>query len=130
MAFWHMILDTCALLFLASGDPRLSGTTRTLLGKQTHRWFCAISGFELALKYQQGKLSLPLPPADWLAELAARYVISELPLDAALCIAAAELPNHHRDPCDRFIIAAAMRLQVPVVTIDPKFADYGVQVVS
>jgi len=56
--------------------------------------------------------------------------LTELPLDSALCTAATELPHHHRDPFDRFIIAAALRLRVPVVTIDPKFSPYGVEVVG
>jgi len=40
------------------------------------------------------------------------------------------LPLHHRNPCDRLIIAAAQRLDVPVVTVDPRFAAYGVTVLS
>ncbi|HEY5551963.1 MAG TPA: PIN domain-containing protein [Opitutaceae bacterium] len=48
----------------------------------------------------------------------------------ALCAASAMLPLHHRNPCDRLIIAAAQRLDVPVVTVDPRFAAYGVTVLS
>jgi PIN domain nuclease of toxin-antitoxin system len=124
-----MILDTCALLFLANGDRRLSRSTRQRLGRETARWFCAISTFEIALKHQQRKLELPLPPLRWLRALEARYGLTDLPLDSALCAAATELPHHHRDPFDRFIIAAALQLRVPVVTIDPRFAPYGVEVV-
>jgi PIN domain nuclease of toxin-antitoxin system len=124
-----MMLDTCALIFLATGDTRLSASARTLLSNEPVRWFCAISGFEVALKYQQRKLELPLAPARWLEQLAARYALTEMPLDAALCIAAAELPPHHRDPCDRFIIAAAKRLHTPIVTVDSKFEAYGVEVI-
>ena len=125
-----MIRDTCALLFLANGDRRLSRSTRQRLGREPVRWFCAISSFEIALKHRQGKLELPLTPLRWLRELEDRYGLTELPLDSALCVAATELPPHHRDPFDRFIIAAALRLHVPVVTIDPKFTPYGVEVVS
>jgi len=125
-----MILDTCALLFLASGDRRLSRSARERLGSEPVRWFCAISSFEIALKHQQGKLELPLAPLRWLRKLEDRYGLTELPVDTALCTAAAELPHHHRDPFDRFIIAAALRLRVPVVTIDPKFSMYGVEIVS
>ena len=125
-----MILDTCALLFLANGDRRLSRSTRQRLGREPVRWFCAISSFEIALKHRQGKLELPLTPLRWLRELEDRYGLTELPLDSALCVAATELPRHHRDPFDRFIIAAALRLRVPVVTIDPKFIPYGVEVVG
>ena len=125
-----MILDTCALLFLANGDRRLSRSARERLGREPVRWFCAISSFEIALKHQQGKLELPLAPLRWLRKLEDRYGLTELPLDSALCTAATELPHHHRDPFDRFIIAAALRLRVPVVTIDPKFSPYGVEVVG
>jgi PIN domain nuclease of toxin-antitoxin system len=125
-----MMLDTCALLFLASGDRRLSSAARERLSKETARWFCAISSFEIALKYRQKKLELPFPPAQWLRKVSQRYALSELPVDSALCLAAVTLPNHHRDPFDRFIIAAARRLDVPVVTIDPRFQEYGIEIVS
>ncbi len=123
-----MILDTCTLLFLASGDARLSRAARGRLRDAPARWFCAISAYEVALKYQNAKLQLPLPPARWMEALAHRYVLTEVPLDAALCCAAAALPQHHRDPFDRFIIAAARRLGCAVVTVDPIFAAYGVEV--
>jgi PIN domain nuclease of toxin-antitoxin system len=47
-----------------------------------------------------------------------------------LCARAAGLPNHHRDPFDRFIIAAALDRNLPVVTVDRQFAAYGVTVVA
>lgn len=125
-----MILDTCALLFLASGDRRLSRAARERLAREPARWFCAISSFEIARKHRQGKLALPSAPLRWLRAVADRYALTEVPLDSALCTAAAELPHHHRDPFDRFIIAAAFRLGVPVVTVDPKFSPYGVDVVG
>ena len=59
-----------------------------------------------------------------------RYQLTELMLDVELCASAALLPLLHRDPFDRFIIAAAKRLRVPVVTTDRKFEAYGVEVVS
>ncbi len=125
-----MILDTCAILFLASGDRRLSRTARERLSSEPIRWFCAISTFEIALKHRQGRLELPLDPLPWIHEVMVRYRLSELPVDSALCAAAVDLPDHHRDPFDRLIIAAAARLRVPVVTIDPKFPAYGIEIVG
>jgi PIN domain nuclease of toxin-antitoxin system len=125
-----MILDTCALIFLAMGDGRLSRSARTQLGRAPGRWYCAISAFEIAVKHRQGKLELPAPPLPWLRELTARYALSELPVDSGLCLAAASLPAHHRDPFDRLIIAAALRLDVPVVTTDRQFAAYDVAIVA
>lgn len=125
-----MILDTCALLFLPSGDRRLSRAARKRLEHEPVRWFCAISAFEIALKHRQRKLELPMPPLRWLRRLEDRYALTEVPVDAALCTAAADLPHHHRDPFDRFIVAAALRLRVPVVTVDAKLAPYGVELVA
>jgi len=125
-----VILDTCALLFLASGDRRLSRGARERLGNAPLRGFSSISAFEIACKHRQGKLELPLTPLEWIEALRERYRLTELPLDSAVCAHAAALPLHHRDPFDRFIIASALELAVPIVTVDPKFAAYGVEVVA
>ena len=125
-----MMLDTCAVLFLTSGDERLSRTVRQRLSSAPARWFCAISSYEIALKYQKAKLKLPAPPARWVEQMALRYLLSEVPVDTALCCAAAALPAHHRDPFDRCIIASAQRLGCAVVTVDPIFSAYGVEVVA
>ena len=122
-----MILDTCALLYLPSGDRRMSAGTRKRLAAERTVWFCAISAFEIAMKYRSGKLELPLTPSRWIAAVAKRYSLTEVPLDVALCSAAALLPPLHKDPCDRFIIATAKQLQVPVVTTDERFRHYGVE---
>lgn len=125
-----MMLDTCALLFLASGDKRLSRAARERLAEAPTRWFCSISAYEIAIKHEKAKLKLPASPLRWLEQMARRYVLSELPIDSALCCAAAALPPHHRDPFDRFIIAAAKRLGCSIVTIDPAFSIYEVEIIS
>lgn len=125
-----MILDTCALLFLASGDKRLSPQTRELLSGAPIRWFCAISAFEIAIKVAAKKLQLPLTPEAWISRMTEDYALSEIALDSSLCLASVALPMLHRDPCDRFIIAAARQLRVPVVTIDPRFESYGVEILQ
>ena len=124
-----MILDTCALLWLPSGDKALSDAARQRLAEARTVWYCAISGFELALKVRDGKLELPEEPAAWLKAVARRYGLTEIPLDTELCAAGALLPAHHGDPCDRFIIASALAKDVPVVTADGRFKDYGVETI-
>lgn len=125
-----LILDTCAMLFLASGDRRLSARARKVLSTSSVVSICAISGFEIALKVAQGKLELPLSPHQWLAGMVTEYHLDVIDLDLELCQQAAELPSIHRDPCDRFIIAAALRVDAGVVTVDPIFARYGIDVLG
>ena len=125
-----MILDTCALLWLASGSKKLSHRTLMAINEAPAVYVSAISGFEIAIKASRGKLKLPCLPREWFEGVVAHHGLTVLPLEWDVCMAAAELPPIHDDPCDRFIIAAALQLRVPVVTIDPKFAPYGVETLS
>ncbi len=51
-----------------------------------------------------------------------------LSVDLPTCIRSTELPAVHADPVDRIIVATAERQSLPVVTADPIFARYGVEV--
>jgi PIN domain nuclease of toxin-antitoxin system len=125
-----VILDTCALLWLAQGGGQLSAPTRKRIDDEPAIYVSAISGFEIGIKYQKGKLELPAQPADWFAAVLDHHDIQVLPLDLAVCLRATELPAIHGDPCDRLIIATAQQHRMPVVTGDPIFKQYGIAVIS
>ena len=88
----------------------------------------AISGFEIGIKVQKGKLHLPVPPTDWFAAVLAHHHLEVLALDLDVCLRSTALPAIHADPCDRMIIAAAQLSHLPVITMDPLFAQYGIEV--
>lgn len=123
-----MILDTCALLWLAEGGDRLSPAARNRIENAPVVYVSAISAFEIGIKCRSGKLRLPMPAAEWFLAVVDHHGLAVQPLDWDVCIAAAELPPLHRDPCDRFIIAAAKMGHFPVVTSDTSFAAYGIEV--
>jgi len=125
-----MLLDTCALLWLAHSQTRISEDTLVKLDETPVVFIAAVSGFEIALKYRAGKLQLPVPPREWIQEILAHHQINVIGLDLEICIKATELPPIHKDPCDRFIIAAALTQKLPVVTADQRFVEYGVEVLS
>lgn len=125
-----MVLDTCALLWLASGDKKLSRSALKQIREDPAVYVSAISGFELALKVAKGKLRLPGPPQAWFEEVVQHHGLAVLPLDLKVCIAAAQLPPLHDDPCDRFIITAAKMSDLLVVTADERVQEYGLTVVS
>ena len=58
------------------------------------------------------------------------HQLEVIPLDLEMCLHASALPPIHKDPCDRFIIAAAILRGMPVVTADRRFTEYGVNVLS
>lgn len=125
-----MILDTCALLWLASGNKKLTRATLKQINDSPAVYISAISGFEIAIKSVRGKLKLPIPPAEWLTKVVEHHGLTVLPLDLDVCIKAAQLPPIHDDPCDRFIIAAAKLNDLPVVTADEQFEKYGLTVIA
>jgi len=125
-----VILDTCALLWVAQGGGALSAAALQRIDAAPVVYVSAISGFEIGIKVQKGKLHLPVPPADWFAAVLAHHNLEVLALDLAVCLRSTVLPAIHADPCDRMIIAAAQVYHMPVVTTDPLFVLYGIEVIS
>jgi PIN domain nuclease of toxin-antitoxin system len=125
-----ILLDTCAVIWLATGSDRLSTSAREQIQRAGKAFVSAISGFEIAHAADKGKIDLPQPPADWYGNVLLRHALTEIPLTGAIAIEAVGLPRIHRDPCDRFIIATAVREKVPVVTGDRLFHRYGVTIIQ
>jgi len=122
-----MILDTCALLWLAGGTGRISADTRTAIDQASAVWVSAISAFEISLKTTSGELRLPASPREWWDRALSHHSLSVLPVTDRVCLRAIELPLIHKAPADRFIIASALLEDLPVVTADSRFAAYGVR---
>jgi PIN domain nuclease of toxin-antitoxin system len=125
-----MLLDTCALLWLAEGGKKLSEQTRERIEAAPAVYVSAISAFEIGVKCRSGKLKLPVRPAEWFLEILDHHDLAVEPLDWEICFTAADLPLIHKDPCDRFIIATAKLRRIPIVTGDPIFGAYGIEVLS
>ena len=121
-----MILDTCALLWLAQGGGPLSLQTTQLISSAPVVYISAISGFEVGIKWHKGKLKLPASPHDWLQAIIDHHDLEVIPLNIDICVRSIHLPMIHDDPCDRMIIASALSYSLPVVTHDSVFSDYGI----
>ncbi len=126
-----MILDTCALLWLADASTRhnkISAPTLELINNSAMVYVSAISGFEIGTMVGSNKLVLPVSPAEWFDTILAFHHLELIALTLDICLKATELPKIHKDPCDHFIIASALMLEMPVVTSDVRFKAYGVEV--
>ena len=124
-----LVLDTCALLWLASGDSALSKNAIQSIESASMVFVSAISAWEISLKQTRGLLVLPLPAEEWFRHVLANHHLTLAPLDLEVLCMANLLPWHHRDPADRFIIATAKREQAAIVTADKRFAGYDVKLV-
>jgi PIN domain nuclease of toxin-antitoxin system len=123
----RLLIDTHTLLWWFAEPERLSRRVRTMLSTPTNTVFVsAASGWELAIKVNLGKLDA----LDLVVDLS-RYVneegFEELAIDVAAAIRAGLLPNHHRDPFDRLLVAQAQLLNIPILSSDLVLDAYDVK---
>ena len=126
----NLLLDTCALIWLASEPARLTPAAAAAINAQDAVLHIShASLWEITLKHGAGKLTLPSTPRNWWADQIAKWGILELPLTAESLLRGSELPPHHKDPFDRVILAQAQTEDLHLVSSDGNFAAYGIPLV-
>ncbi len=124
------LLDTHTFLWAASDHPHLSPVVKALiLDTQNDVFFSSVIAWEIAIKFARGKLDLDEPVAAYVPSRVRAFGYSILPIELHHAIGVASLPPHHNDPFDRLLIAQALVERLPVLTSDPHFARYGVEVI-
>ena len=119
----NLLLDTHVLLWWLSDDSALGTEARAAIANpETEVFVSAASAWEIAIKVGLGKLDAP---DDLEAALVANS-FQPLPIEVAHALAADRLPEHHRDPFDRMLIAQAMVEGLTLVTHDRAFGAYEV----
>lgn len=122
----RLLLDTHALLWWLAGDAQLGAKAQAIIADPHNEVFVsAASSWEIAIKQNLGKLTAPKGLAS---------IIDEegfIPLSISLFHGeqAGYLPEHHKDPFDRMLIAQAQAEGLELMTSDEKFQAYGVRLV-
>lgn len=125
----RILLDTCALLWLVEGKDALKDSVRDQIDEAAVVLVSPITAWEISLKVARSELTLPSEPEVWFEAVLQAHDLELAPLNPEVLMLANRLPWHHRDPADRFIIATATLLKVPVITSDRRFNDYPVRVI-
>ena len=125
-----LLVDTCAIVWLATGDRKLSQFARDAMRDAELLCFSSISIWEIARLIKAGDLEIPVSPARLADMLVERYDMKELPINDSIALRSSALPEIHKDPADRFIIATALLNEFTVVTGDHRFAEYGVETIN
>ncbi len=92
-------------------------------------FFSAASAWEIVIKAQLGRLRLPDRADRFLSEQVAINAMQSLPVSLSHALQVLALPNHHRDPFDRILVAQSQVENLPIVTADRIFARYGVETI-
>lgn len=128
-----VLLDTCAVIWLANGDPLASSATAAIIhaGSAGGIFISPVSAWEVGLLSQPraGRnlaVKFTPDPKTWFTRVMAGPGIRVASLTPEIAIDASFLPGElHGDPGDRLIVTTARHLGVPIVTRDRRIIAYG-----
>ncbi len=125
----RVLLDTHAFLWWIVDSPQLSPHAREIIGDGSNQLFVsAASAWEIAIKVQLGKLTLPDAPECFVPEQLSRNAMESLPILLSHALHVSMLPVYHRDPFDRMLVAQSQLEDLPILTADPQITQYAVNV--
>jgi PIN domain nuclease of toxin-antitoxin system len=125
----NLLLDTHIFLWLQTEPERLGKSLRVVEDERAALLLSAASSWEIAIKYQLGKLPLPETPERYVPERMRAIGAQAVAIEHPHALAVATLPALHRDPFDRLLVAQALLLGLTIVTADPSVAQYAVPTV-
>ncbi len=124
------LLDTHTFIWLDNDPGKLSSKVAELCSARENQLLVSLASiWEMQMKIQVGKLNLPISVADMITDQQSANAIQLLSIDLSHILELASLPDHHKDPFDRLLIAQARIERARLITDDPKIGKYSVPVV-
>src|ERR1700676_827736 len=124
-----VLLDTHTFLWAIAEEEKLSRRAQQIYTGSNDLWLSVASLWEILIKVQAGKLPLPEPAGPYLVRKLSQNRIEVLPITLDHVLKTESLPFHHRDPFDRMIMAQGIEEKRLIVTADPLFGRYPVDVI-
>lgn len=118
----RLLLDTHIFLWYLAASRRLPKVVVNRIEIADVVFISAASIWEASFKIRLGKLHAS--SAELIAGIASSGFV-ELPITATHGAFAANLPEHHRDPFDRMLIAQAMSEPLKLLTVDGLLRQYS-----
>jgi PIN domain nuclease of toxin-antitoxin system len=117
-----LLLDTHVILWWLEGTRLSKRVVDRIADPGELVVVSAASIWEAAIKAALGKLDMPEALGDTVTDEG----FEALPVTFDHAERASALPAHHRDPFDRMLVAQALAERLTIVTHDPAFEPYGV----
>ncbi|NEW90928.1 type II toxin-antitoxin system VapC family toxin [Rhodopseudomonas sp. BR0M22] len=119
-----LLLDTCAVLWLAQGAEMTPASRSAIASRPLS--VSPISAWEIANLVRKGRIAATLPVANWFHQAIGKMAARMPPLSVEILTGSCSLPGSPpEDPADRIIIATAREADLTVVTRDRKILDYS-----
>lgn len=125
----RLLLDTHALLWwlIDDGENSLGKKAKNAIADSRNVvYVSAASTWEISIKKGLGKLSAP----DDMDSIVEDEGFSKLPITLFHGDQAGMLPEHHKDPFDRMLIAQAQAEGLILVTCDEKIHKYNIRIMD
>jgi PIN domain nuclease of toxin-antitoxin system len=124
------LLDTHVVLWWFFNDPQLSYRSRAIIEDGEQKLFVsAASAWEISTKHRIGKLPKAAEAVDRFEELLRQARMESLAISMQHGLLAGCLVSERRDPCDRMIVTQAQLEKLAVISADPVFKGFGIEVV-
>jgi PIN domain nuclease of toxin-antitoxin system len=119
----RLLLDTHVLLWWLSDDRKLLKNARDIIANPDNDVLVSsASAWEISIKAALGRLEIELDDLD---SAVVRNGFRQLPIGWRHALTAGRLPNIHRDPFDRMLVAQASVEELRLVSHDRVFERYG-----
>lgn len=96
-----------------------------IAGSHNEKYVSAITAWKFITKFRSGKQPEFAGIAIDVEAVIAAHGFIQLPITMRHAHVAANLPFHHRDPMDRFLIGQTLVEAMTIVTVDGAFASYA-----
>ncbi|TCF97741.1 twitching motility protein PilT [Paraburkholderia strydomiana] len=117
----RLLIDTHIFLWAMGGDKKLSKQAEATLHGADAVYVSAASIWEISIKSGLGKLDADV---NELVTRMGEAGFHELPVTAVHAAAVRDLPDIHRDPFDRLLVAQAMSEPLRLLSDDENVAKY------
>lgn len=126
----RLLLDTHAFVWAVASPEKLSPRAREAIESTDNLIFLSsATAWELATKFRIGKLPQAEPLLAGFESLAEDLAASHLAMTHEHAVRAGLLAGEHRDPFDRMLAAQAQVEELHLITRDPMFSAFNVQVI-
>lgn len=123
------LLDTHTVLWALSSDPRLSKRAAQSYESAEKGHFSVVTLWEIGIKLGLRRPDFELS-VGWVQVIPnelTRLGFERLDIEAKDCLQVSHLPQYHKDPFDRMLIAQATRRNLTIISKDEKFDAYSVE---
>ena len=124
----NYLVDTGVVLWSVAEEHKLNARALDLLSSSASTLYLSTASvWEIAIKYSLGSLLLHAEPQVFIPDVIRGMGMHALHINHTHAIEAGRLPNHHRDPFDRMLIAQAREEEMVLLTADRVFRKYEVE---